>query len=44
VKIYMDHSPHIHHKKNEPQIEYVEISASTITVNGVEWKGQGIWG
>lgn len=44
VRCYMEHVPHIHQKKNDPQVEYIEVSASTITINGVEWKGQGIWG
>ncbi|NNM33729.1 MAG: hypothetical protein HKO53_11720 [Gemmatimonadetes bacterium] len=43
VENYIECQPHIHRKKNDPQYEVIEVSAASITINGVEWKGQGIW-
>lgn len=43
VKSYREDVPHINKHKNRPQSETFEISASTITINDVEWTGQGTW-
>ena len=38
VRRYSENLPHIHHNKREPLTEMVEVSAQTITINGVEWE------
>ncbi len=43
VRRYTEEVPHTDHHRDAPQIESVEISASTITINGVEWSGSGTW-
>ena len=44
VKEYMEEVPHTDRDRNAPQYEVVYVSASSITINGVEWKGSGTWG
>jgi hypothetical protein len=43
LKAWREVVPNVNERRNDPQIEYVEISASTITINGVEWTGSGTW-
>lgn len=43
VKSYVETVPHTDHDRDAPQTESVEVSASTITINGVEWSGSGTW-
>ncbi len=43
LKSYSESVPNINADRNAPQIETMEISAATITVNGVAWESRGTW-
>jgi len=43
LKSYSEVVPNIDDDRSAPQIETLEISASTITINGVEWQAGKTW-
>lgn len=43
VRNYREFVPHINDRRDDPQTEYIEVSASSVMVNGVEWTGAGTW-
>jgi len=43
LKSYSEVVPNVDTDRNAPQVETLEISASTITINGVEWQAGKTW-
>lgn len=43
LKSYQEIVPNVDDDRAAPQIEVLEVSASTITINGVEWQAGKTW-